>query len=187
MYLKFVLDQGYWPESTSTPPSDEAIQYDIRMTKEMGFNGARKHQKVGGSAIPVLGRPDGLPGFRRDRERDTSSTKTMCSAFTREWTEAVERDYNHPSIIIWNVINESWGVPNLAHDPRQVAHLRSTYLVTKSLDSDAAGDRQRGLAACGYDGPVRASTITRATGDLLFEKYKELRLEADAATWGRRC
>ena len=46
MYLKIVLDQGYWPESILTPPTDEAIQYDIRMTKEMGFNGARKHQKV---------------------------------------------------------------------------------------------------------------------------------------------
>ena len=41
-----VLDQGYWPDSILTPPSDEAIQYDIRMTKEMGFNGARKHQKL---------------------------------------------------------------------------------------------------------------------------------------------
>ncbi|RPJ78897.1 MAG: glycoside hydrolase family 2, partial [Acidobacteria bacterium] len=45
-YLKMVLDQGFWPESVLTPPSDEAIQYDIRLTKEMGFNGARKHQKV---------------------------------------------------------------------------------------------------------------------------------------------
>src|SRR5439155_1449257 len=43
---KMVLDQGYWPQSTLTPPSDEAIRYDIRMTKEMGFNGARKHQKL---------------------------------------------------------------------------------------------------------------------------------------------
>src|ERR1039458_10752601 len=36
-FLKMVLDQGYWPESILTPPTDEAIQYDIRMTKEMGF------------------------------------------------------------------------------------------------------------------------------------------------------
>jgi hypothetical protein len=41
-----ILDQGYWPDSTLTPPNDDAIQYDIRMTKEMGFNGVRKHQKV---------------------------------------------------------------------------------------------------------------------------------------------
>ena len=46
IYLKMILDQGYWPESTLTPPNDDAIQYDIRMTKEMGFNGVRKHQKV---------------------------------------------------------------------------------------------------------------------------------------------
>ena len=41
-----MLDQGYWPESLLTPPSDDAIQYDIKMTKAFGFNGARKHQKV---------------------------------------------------------------------------------------------------------------------------------------------
>ena len=40
------LDQGYWPESNLTPPSDEAIQDDIRTRKELGFNGVRKHQKV---------------------------------------------------------------------------------------------------------------------------------------------
>ena len=45
-FLKMVLDQGFWPESVLTPPTDEAIQYDIRLTKEMGFNGARKHQKL---------------------------------------------------------------------------------------------------------------------------------------------
>jgi beta-galactosidase/beta-glucuronidase len=54
--------------------------------------------------------------------------------FTREWTEAVERDYNHPSIIIWVPINESWGTPNL-RDPRQQQHLRSLYTLTKSLDA----------------------------------------------------
>jgi hypothetical protein len=50
VYLKFLLDQGYWPESLLTPPSDEAIQYR-------------------GPALPLLGRQDGLPGFGRDRQR----------------------------------------------------------------------------------------------------------------------
>lgn len=44
-YQKLILDQGYWPESLLTPPSDEAIKYDIEMVKKMGFNGVRKHQK----------------------------------------------------------------------------------------------------------------------------------------------
>jgi beta-galactosidase/beta-glucuronidase len=45
-YLKLVLDQGYWPDSLLTPPTDDAIQHDIKMTKAFGLNGARKHQKV---------------------------------------------------------------------------------------------------------------------------------------------
>ena len=46
IYLKMVLDQGYWPESNLTPPSEEAVRYDIQIAKDMGFNGVRKHQKV---------------------------------------------------------------------------------------------------------------------------------------------
>ena len=53
---------------------------------------------------------------------------------TREWIEVVSRDYNHPSIIIWTPVNESWGVPNLS-DPRQQAHLKALYYLTKSLDN----------------------------------------------------
>jgi beta-galactosidase/beta-glucuronidase len=45
-YLRLILDQGYWSESLLTPPSDEAMQFDIRMAKACGLNGARKHQKV---------------------------------------------------------------------------------------------------------------------------------------------
>ena len=46
LYQRLVLDQGYWPESLLTPPSDEAIRADIEWTKRFGYNGARKHQKV---------------------------------------------------------------------------------------------------------------------------------------------
>ena len=46
IFLKTVLDQGYWPETNLTPPSDDAIQSDIRVVKDLGFNGVRKHQKV---------------------------------------------------------------------------------------------------------------------------------------------
>jgi len=53
--------------------------------------------------------------------------------FTEEWIEAVERDYNHPSVIIWAPVNESWGVPNL-REPRQQQHLRALYTLTRSLD-----------------------------------------------------
>src|SRR5690606_28796039 len=45
-YQKLILDQGYFPGSLLTPPSEEAIIEDIKMTKQLGYNGARKHQKV---------------------------------------------------------------------------------------------------------------------------------------------
>lgn len=133
VYLKTVLDQGYWPDSTLTPPDDEAIQYDIRMTKEMGFNGARKHQKLEDPRF--LYWADKM-GFLVSSEMANAYLfdEQYVSRFTQEWTEAVQRDINHPSIIIWVPINESWGVPDM-RDPRQQAHQKAMYLLTKSLDS----------------------------------------------------
>jgi beta-galactosidase/beta-glucuronidase len=132
VYLKFVLDQGYWPESLLTPPSDEAIQYDIRLTKEMGFNGARKHQKLEDPRF--LYWADKM-GFLVSDEMANAYLydEQYAQRFQREWMEAVERDINHPSIIMWAPLNESWGVPNLA-DPRQQSHLRALYHMTKSMD-----------------------------------------------------
>ncbi|MDZ4782246.1 MAG: glycoside hydrolase family 2 TIM barrel-domain containing protein, partial [Planctomycetia bacterium] len=56
-----------------------------------------------------------------------------AARFTREWIEAVERDVNHPSIVMWIPINESWGVSDVA-DPRQTQHLKALYNLTKSLN-----------------------------------------------------
>jgi hypothetical protein len=52
---------------------------------------------------------------------------------THEWIEVVNRDYNHPCVVIWVPVNESWGIPNIA-DSRQQAHLKALYYLTKSLD-----------------------------------------------------
>ena len=132
VYLKFLLDQGYWPESLLTPPSDEAIKYDIEKSKEMGFNGARKHQKV---EDPRFHYWADKMGFLVSGEIANAYLydEQYATRISREWAEAVLRDINHPSIIMWNAVNESWGVPNL-RDPRQQAHLRSLYYLTKSLD-----------------------------------------------------
>ena len=127
-----VLDQGYWPESELTPPSDEAIQYDIRMTKEMGFNGARKHQKVEDPRYLYWADKMGLL-VSGEMANAYQFDNVYAARFTREWIEAVERDVNHPSVIIWAPINESWGVPDLA-DAKQQAHLKANYWLTHSLD-----------------------------------------------------
>jgi beta-galactosidase/beta-glucuronidase len=132
-FLKMVLDQGYWPESVLTPPTDDAIQYDIRMTKALGFNGARKHQKVEDPrylywadkmGLLVSGEMANAQAFNEDYE----------SHMIKEWTDVVLRDINHPCIISWYPINESWGVPQLHSNRRQQDHVRSLYYITRSLD-----------------------------------------------------
>lgn len=132
IYLKMVLDQGYWPESNLTPPSDEAILEDIRRTKQLGFNGVRKHQKVEDPRFLYWADREGLL-VAAEMANAYLFNEDAVARMTREWIEVLARDYNHPSIIIWTPVNESWGVPNMA-DRRQQAHLKSLYYLTKSLD-----------------------------------------------------
>jgi beta-galactosidase/beta-glucuronidase len=132
MYLRMILDQGYWPESLLTPPSDEAIQFDIKTSQAMGFNGARKHQKVEDPRF--LYWADKL-GYLVSGEMANAYLydDQYVGRFTREWLEVLERDINHPSIVMWIPINESWGTPNL-RDKRQQFHLKANYMLTKSID-----------------------------------------------------
>lgn len=133
-YLRLVLDQGYWPESLLTPPSDDAIQYDIKTTKAVGFNGARKHQKVEDPRWLYWADKLGLLVWGEMPNAYFYSPEYV-SRFVGEWQEAVARDYNHPSIIAWVPINESWGVPDILTDPAQQEHVKSLYRLTRSLDA----------------------------------------------------
>lgn len=100
----------------------------------MGFNGARKHQKV--EDPRWLYWADTL-GFLVWGEMANAYTYSphYVSRITAEWQEALLRDYNHPSIVAWVPMNESWGVPNLATDQAQREHLLALYHLTRSLDA----------------------------------------------------
>jgi beta-galactosidase/beta-glucuronidase len=170
-YLKLVLDQGYWPESVLTPPSDEAIQYDIRKTREMGFNGARKHQKIEDPRF--LYWADKM-GFLVSGEMANAQVfdDEYVSRFTREWLEAVARDYNHPSIVIWAPLNESWGTPNL-RQRRQQFHLKELYTLTHALDATRLVIDNEGWEHTDATDLFAVHDYAR-TGDLLFSKYRDL-------------
>jgi beta-galactosidase/beta-glucuronidase len=135
VYLKWVLDQGYWPESTLTPPTDEAIRKDIELTKQMGFNGARKHQKVEDPRFLYWADKMGfLVSGEMANTFPLRYDERSMALFTREWMEAVERDINHPSLVMWVPLNESWGVPDVS-DGRQRDYIRSLYYTTRALDA----------------------------------------------------
>lgn len=132
-YQKLVLDQGYFPEGLLTAPSDEDLKNDIVLAKQMGFNGARKHQKV--EDPRYLYWADKL-GFLVWGEMANCSeySDEAVRRITNEWTEAVKRDYSHPSIVLWLPLNESWGISRVAHDQQQQDHSLAMYYLTKSLD-----------------------------------------------------
>lgn len=171
VYLKMVLDQGYWPESTLTPPSDEAIQYDIRMTREMGFNGARKHQKLEDPRYLYWADHMGLL-VSSEMANAYLFDEGYVARFTKEWIAAVERDYNHPSIILWTPINESWGTPNL-RDKRQQDHLKSLYTLTHSLDATRLVIDNDGWEHTDMTDVLSLHDYT-AMGKPLLERYKDL-------------
>jgi beta-galactosidase/beta-glucuronidase len=133
LYQRLVLDQGYFPDGILTAPTDEELRRDIELAKEMGFDGARKHQKV--EDPRWLFWADTL-GFLVWGEMANAYQYSpgYVRRMTAEWQEAIRRDYNHPCIIAWVPMNESWGVPNLASDYSQREHLLALYHLTRSLD-----------------------------------------------------
>ncbi|UFU07202.1 glycoside hydrolase family 2 protein [Ruania halotolerans] len=155
VFQRLVLDQGYWPESLMTAPSDAALVRDIELSLAAGFNGARLHQKVFEERFLyhadrlgylVWGEfgdwgagGHGTPG---DHQQPTAS-------FITQWLEAVERDYSHPSIVGWCPLNETY---QRLHD--RITQLddvtRGMFLATKAMDTtrpvlDASGYSHRVL------------------------------------------
>ena len=133
LYQRLVLDQGYFPEGILTAPTDEDLRRDVELAKEMGFNGARKHQKVEDPRWLFWADTLGFLVWGEMANAYQYSTGYV-RRMTAEWQEAVMRDYNHPFIVAWVPMNESWGVPDLASDRSQTEHLLALYHLTRSLD-----------------------------------------------------
>jgi beta-galactosidase/beta-glucuronidase len=133
-YMKLVLDQGYFPDGILTPPSDDAIKQDVVLTKAMGFNGARKHQKIEDPRYLYWCDRLGLLVWG-EMANASDYSENYVRRITAEWQAAIERDYNHPCIVAWVPINESWGVPNILVDKLQQQHALAMYHLTKSLDN----------------------------------------------------
>ncbi len=132
-YQRLVLDQGYFPDGILTAPSDEALKRDVELAKEMGFNGVRKHQKTEDPRFLYWCDKLGLLVWS-EAANAYEYSEAYVRRFTKEWQEIIERDYNHPSIVTWVPLNESWGVPNVQIDKRQQQHGLAMYHLTKSLD-----------------------------------------------------
>ena len=131
--MRLVLDQGYWPDTLMTSPSDEALKHDVQLAKAMGFNGVRKHQKIEDPRYLYWADKLGLLVWA-EMPSAYRFTRKAIARMVREWTEVIERDASHPCIVIWVPFNESWGVPDLTTVPAARDAVAALYHLTKTLD-----------------------------------------------------
>ena len=132
LFQRFVLDQGFYPEGIYTAPTEEDLVKDIQLSFAAGFNGARLHEKV--FEARFLYHCDRLgylvwgeyPNWGLDHAHPLST-----ETYLNQWSEAVERDFNHPAIIGWCPFNETWGY---REEREKNALLSSLYKLTKRLD-----------------------------------------------------
>lgn len=120
------LDQGWWPDGLYTPPTEEAMRYDIDQLKKMGFNMIRKHIKVEPARYYTYCDQQGMllwqdmpsgdlgngwgnnPGVY-DQATDKDRTPESEGYYRKEWDAIINSLYNYPCIVVWTPFNEAWG------------------------------------------------------------------------------
>jgi len=133
VFQRTVLDQGFYPDGIYTAPNDEALLNDIKISMDAGFNGARLHQKIFEERFLYYADREGYMvwGEHANWGHDISDPKSLMY-FLPEWLEAVERDYNHPSIIGWCPFNETFDYQGKRQQDLIVSNI---WNLTKALDT----------------------------------------------------
>ena len=151
------LDQGYWPDGVYTAPTDEALHFDIRKTKDWGFNMIRKHMKVEPARwyyhcdrLGMLVWQD-MPSIQFGGEErwidrdwyteDGSHSSEVENRFRNEWTEVVNQHYNNPSVVVLTPFNESWG----QFKTQEICDLTRQLDNTRIINSASGGNFHRGV------------------------------------------
>lgn len=141
-YQRLVLDQGFYPDGIWTAPSDEDLKHDIELSMLAGFNGARLHQKVFEERFHYWADKLGYLTWAESSSWGLDiNSEVAARNFIAEWCENVVRERNHPSIVTWTPLNETWA-PSEEQYPRFV---QDVYNLTKAIDptrpvNDASGD-----------------------------------------------
>lgn len=161
------LDQGWWPDGLYTAPTDEALLYDIKKTKDWGFNMIRKHVKVEPARwyyhcdregiLVWQDMPSGDMGNQwgpREYNAGTDKNRTQesISNFYTEWKEIMNLCMSNPSVVVWVPFNEAWG----QFDTEKVVAWTEAYDPSRLVNPASGGNHR----ACGdildlhnYPGP----------------------------------
>jgi len=134
LFVRGVLDQGYWPSTGITAPTDQAYVTDLRLAREAGFNVVRKHLKTEDPRFLYHADRMGILVWAEPASTGRFSAASV-DAFEEQIAPMVERDGNHPSIVIWGLYNEEWGLDwDVPNDPTKRDAVSRAYRLIKGLD-----------------------------------------------------
>jgi hypothetical protein len=133
------LDQGFWPDGIYTPPTDEALRYDLEQTKRWGFNTVRKHVKVESDRWFHHADRLGLLVWQDMPSKFAAGSAEDKARFEAEFKRIMDQHHNSPSVVMWVPFNEGWGQYDQARIADQV----------KAWDPSRLVNNMSGINCCG--------------------------------------
>ncbi|MEU6538424.1 PA14 domain-containing protein [Streptomyces sp. NPDC047000] len=158
VFMMATLDQGFWPDGLYTAPSDEALAYDLKMHKAMGFNAVRKHIKVEPDRWFYWADRLGLLVWQ-DMPAMTAGVNPSTAAraeYEREMKQMIDEHYSSPSVVMWVTFNEGWGQYDMARIADQAGAWDPTRLINSMSGINLGADGGTGdiIDEHGYPSPA---------------------------------
>lgn len=181
-YQRLVLDQAYFRDGILTAKDEDEYIRDIKLVKELGFNGVRLHQKIEDPRFYHLCDRMGLIVWLELPSMYSYSDQSACTLLS-QWQDIILTHYNHPSITTYVPLNESWGVRNIYADRKMQQFSLAMYHLTKALDPTRLVSTNDGWEQTESD--IMAIHDYCQEGDELLEKLTSLDLLSRGAAGSR--
>ncbi|MBD0418935.1 glycoside hydrolase family 2 [Streptomyces sp. TRM S81-3] len=158
VFLMATLDQGFWPDGLHTAPTDEALAYDLKLHKRLGFNSVRKHIKVEPDRWFHWADRLGLLVWQ-DMPAMTAGVNPSADAraeYEREMKEMIDEHISSPSVVMWVTFNEGWGQYDIGRVAEQAKAWDPSRLVNNQSGLNLGADGGAGdiMDEHGYPSPA---------------------------------
>ncbi|MFJ6386350.1 PA14 domain-containing protein [Streptomyces sp. NPDC091972] len=158
VFMMATLDQGFWPDGLHTAPTDEALAYDLKVHKRLGFNAVRKHIKVEPDRWFYWADRLG-PMVWQDMPAMTAGVNPSPAAraeYEREMKQMIDEHISSPSVVMWVTFNEGWGQYDVGRVAEQAKDWDPTRLVNNQSGLNLGADGNAGdiMDEHGYPSPA---------------------------------
>ncbi|MFF1357817.1 PA14 domain-containing protein [Streptomyces sp. NPDC058297] len=156
VFMMATLDQGFWPDGLHTAPTDEALAYDLKMHKQMGFNSVRKHIKVEPDRWFYWADKLGLMVWQDMPAMSAAPDAAARAEYEREMKTMIDQHSSHPSVVMWVTFNEGWGQYDVGRIAEQAKAWDPTRLVNNMSGLNLGADGGTGdiMDEHGYPSPA---------------------------------